>query len=168
MKQQLLTVFLAGSMLLLLATCKSVRPATIPYGSYQIECVGGGSQGYQLVKVSVYAGAKEVRKTGINELRRCAVHGVIFKGYAGGNGCTPQKPMATNPASEQQNAGFFQPFFNRDQAFNKYASEVKGNAMERTRVGNEFKLSAVINVAKDMLRRDLEAAGVLGGLSGGF
>ena len=168
MKQQLLTVFIAGSLLLLLATCKSVRPATIPYGSYQIECVGGGSQGYQLVKVSVYAGANEVRQTGINDIRRCAVHGIIFKGYAGGNGCTPQKPLATSPALEQQRAAFFQPFFNQDQAFNKYASEVKGNAMQRTRVGNEFKLSAIINVAKDMLRKDLEAAGVLLELSGGF
>jgi hypothetical protein len=168
MKHQLLTAFLTGSLLLLLTTCRSVRPAKIDYGSYQIECVGDGSpQGTQLLRVWVYVDASDIRRTGIDEIRRCAVHGVIFKGYTG-SGCTPQKPMVASPALELQRADFFEPFFNRDEAYNRYASEVRGNTMERTRAGKDFKISAIISVSKDMLRRDLEAAGILRGLPGGF
>jgi len=163
MKQHLLTTFIVWISLLLLTTCKSVPPATNSYGLYEIECAGAGSQGSQLVKVWVYGNSNNVN---IDLIKRYAVHGVIFKGYASGNGCTPQKPMATNPALEQQRANFFEPFFNTDKAYNKYATQV-GN-IESVRVGGEYKTGATISVAKDMLRRDLEAAGVLRGLSNGF
>ena len=164
MKQQLLTAFLTISLPLLLTTCKSVPPKVAnSYGAYEIECAGAGTQGSQLVKVWIYGNNNDVS---IDAFKRYAVHGVIFKGYAGGNGCTPQKPMATNPALEQQRANFFEPFFNADKAYNKYTTQV-GN-IESVRVGGEYKTGATISVAKDMLRRDLEAAGVLRGLSNGF
>lgn len=162
MKQHLLTTILVGSFLLLLATCRSAPPATNSYGLYEIECAGAGTQGSQLVKVWVYD-----RNANIDMIKHYAVHGLIFKGYAGGNGCTPQRPMAASPALELQRANFFDPFFKTDKAYNRYASQV-GNRLERVRVGNETKIGAVISVSKDMLRRDLEAAGVLRGLSGGF
>ena len=75
--------------------------------------------------------------------------------------------MATSPALEQERTNFFDPFFNIDKAYNRYASDV-GGGFERIRVGNEYKIGAVISVAKDMLRRDLEAAGVIRGLADGF
>jgi len=164
MKQQLLTAFLTVSLPLLLTTCKSVPPqVTNSYGAYEIECAGAGTQGSQLVKVWIYGNGGDAS---IDMFKRYAVHGVIFKGYAGGNGCTPQKPLATNPALEQQRANFFDPFFNTDKAYNKYATQV-GN-IERRNVGGENKIGATISVAKDMLRKDLEAAGVIRGLSNGF
>ena len=160
----LLAAFFTCSFMALLTACKSAPPATNSYGLYQIECAGPTSQGSQLVKVWVYANNRSVD---IEMIKRYAVHGVIFKGYAGGNGCTSQRPMATNPALELQRATFFEPFFNTDKAYNKYASQV-GNAMERAGSGSNRKVGAVITVSKDMLRRDLEAAGILSGLSGGF
>jgi len=164
MKRQLLTVLLAGCLLLLFSTCKTARPAANSYGLYQIECAGAATQGSQLVKVWVYADSRNVT---IDLIKRYAVHGVIFKGYAGGNGCTPQKPMATSPALEQQRANFFDPFFNTDRAYNKYAQQV-GNGLESAGSGSDRRIGAVISVSKEMLRKDLEAAGILRGLSGGF
>ena len=105
----------------------------------------------------------------VNLIKRYAVHGVIFKGYAGGNGCTPQKPMATNPALELQRANFFEPFFNTDKAYAKYADDVGGFKHEKVRtVDGGYNVCGIVSVAKDMLRRDLEAASVLRGLSSGF
>ena len=160
----ILAAILAGGLLTLLTSCMSAPAATNSFGLYQIECAGPTSQGSQLVKVWIYSSS---RNSSIDLFKRYAVHGVIFKGYAGGNGCTPQSPMAANPALEMQRATFFEPFFNTDRAYNKYASQV-GNAIEQAGSGKNRKIGAVISVSKDMLRRDLEAAGVLNGLSGGF
>ena len=164
MKQKVLILFLTGSLFLLQTACKSASTFTSSYGLYEIECAGAASQGSQLVRVWVLGNDRDVN---IDLIKRYAVHGVIFKGYAGGNGCTPQKPMVTNPAIEQQRDNFFSPFFNTDRAYNKYATQV-GNTLERIQEGKDYKIGAVISVSKDMLRRDLEAAGVLRGLSGGF
>ena len=164
MKHKLLTVLFIGILLLMQTSGESKPPAVSSYGLYEIECAGAGSQGTQLVRV--WASSK-VRGVNIDMLKRFAVHGVIFKGYAGGNGCTSQKPMATSPSLEQQRANFFDPFFNTDKAYNKYASQM-GKGIERVKVGRETRVGAVISVSKDMLRRDLEAAGVLRGLTDGF
>ena len=132
---------------------------------YDIECTGKeASDGYYLVKVWVYT--KE-SKLDSEMLKKYAVHGVIFKGYAGKDGCKGQKPMAQTPALEQEKKEFFYPFFNRDKAFAKYATEIDGS-FERIKIGKEYKYGAIISVSKGQLRKDLEAAGVIRGLSSGF
>ena len=145
------------------AGCKTVAPAN-SYGRYEIECAGTGTQGTALVKVWVYGNENDID---FDVLKRYAVHGVIFKGYAGGKGCTPQRPMATNPKLEQERADFFNSFFVTDKLYNKYASEV-GGTIERVKVRKEFKIGAVISVSKDLLRKDLETAGIIRGLGTGF
>ena len=42
------------------------------------------------------------------------------------------------------------------------------NAGDRMKVGREYKIGVVVSVSKDALRKDLEAAGVIKGLSSGF
>ena len=131
---------------------------------YEIECAGNGTQGNYLVKVWVYTKSGNCSS---ETLKKYAVHGVIFKGYAGKTDCVQQRPLASTPAIEQQKADFFNAFFNNDKAFAKYATEVNGS-VERIRIGKEYKYGAVISVAKDMLRQDLEKAGVIRGLNTGF
>jgi hypothetical protein len=131
---------------------------------YDIECAGNGSQGTYLVKVWVYGKEKKITSDAI---KKYAVHGVIFKGYAGKSGCTSQKAIAQSPALEQEKAGFFDAFFNTDKAYAKYVTEVEGTT-ERVKVGKEYKIGAIISVSKDLLRKDLEAAGIIRGLSDGF
>ena len=53
---------------------------------YEIECAGNAIQGTYLVKVWSYSKKANVAE---NQCRKNAVHGVIFKGYGGGQGCIP-------------------------------------------------------------------------------
>ena len=164
MKQQLLKIIFLGSVALLLTACKTAV-VTSPAGlRYEMECAGVGVQGTYLVKVWAYGSERDIN---IDLLKRYAVHGVIFRGYTGKSGCPSQRPMASSPALEQERANFFGPFFDIDRAYNKYASDA-GGGLDRIRVGNEYKIGKVITVSKDLLRRDLEAAGVIRGLADGF
>ena len=131
---------------------------------YDIECAGNGVQGTYLVKVWVYT---KHRKLTSEVLKKYAVHGVIFKGYTGESGCSQQRPLAQTAALEQEKANFFYPFFNEDKSYAKYANEI-GGSVERVKIGKEYKYGAIISVSKDLLRKDLEAAGIIRGLSDGF
>ena len=66
---------------------------------YEIECAGNAIQGTYLVKVWSYSKKASVAE---NQCRKNAVHGVIFKGYGGGQGCVSQRPLANNPGVETQ------------------------------------------------------------------
>ena len=61
---------------------------------YEIECAGNAIQGTYLVKVWTYSKKASIAE---NQCRKNAIHGVIFKGYGGGEGCVSQRPMANQP-----------------------------------------------------------------------
>ena len=131
---------------------------------YDIECAGTGTEGTYLIKVWVFAKKNNVDE---NLLKKSAVHGVIFKGFAGAQGCTSQKPLASSPGVEQEKANFFNVFFANNGDFLKYATVVTGST-ETIKVGKEFKIGVIVSISKDLLRKDLESAGVIRGLSSGF
>ena len=135
---------------------------------YEIECVGIGVQGTYLVKVWTYS---KKPKVAIAQSKKNAVHGVIFKGFAGGGqGCTSQKALADNSV-EDQKAEFFDGFFDDRGAFNKYVA-VSGDGEidsgDVLKVGKEYKIGVVVSVMKDQLRKDLEVAGIVKALDAGF
>jgi len=131
---------------------------------YEIECAGNAIQGTYLVKVWTYSKKASVAE---NQCRKNAVHGVIFKGYGGGQGCVSQRPMASNPGAETQHKEYFDSFFSNGGEFQKYASIVEGTT-ETVKVGREYKVGVVVSVRKDDLRKALEAAGIIRGLNSGF
>ena len=131
---------------------------------YEIECGGNAIQGTYLVKVWTYSKSKNVAE---NQCRKNAVHGVIFKGFGGSQGCVSQRPMANTPGVETQFEEYFKSFFAEGGEFQKYASVMEGTR-EVTKVGEEYKVGVVVSVRKDDLRKALEAAGVIRGLSSGF
>ena len=131
---------------------------------YEIECGGNAIQGTYLVKVWTYSKKASVAET---QCRKNAVHGVIFKGYGGGQGCVSQRPMANTPGVETQFKEYFDSFFSEGGEFQKYASVMEGTT-EIVKVGKEYKVGVVVSVRKDDLRKALEAAGVIRGLSSGF
>jgi len=94
------------------------------------------------------------------------VHGVLFRGYGPGQGCTSQPPMATSQ-TESQNKKYFASFFAVDGDSEKYATFVEGS-MQTARQGKKYVVTGVVSVAKDLLRKDLEAAGKLKSLNSGF
>jgi len=131
---------------------------------YEIECAGNAIQGTYLVKVWSYS---KKAATAENQCRKNAVHGVIFKGYGGGQGCVSQRPLANNPGVETQYEEYFKSFFADGGEFQKYASIMEGTT-ETVKVGREYKVGVVVSVRKDDLRKALEAAGIIRGLSSGF
>lgn len=131
---------------------------------YEIECAGNAIEGTYLVKVWTYSKKASVAE---NQCRKNAVHGVIFKGYGGGQGCVSQRPMAPDPGVETQYKEYFDSFFANGGEFQKYAS-ILGGTTETVRVGREYKVGVVVSVRKDDLRKALEAAGIIRGLNSGF
>lgn len=131
---------------------------------YEIECAGNGATGTYLVKVSTYSKKQAVAA---EWTIKNAIHGVIFKGYGGGDGCVAQKPLVRDAGAETENAEYFKQFFANGGEFQKYASVVSGT-METTKVGKEYKVTQTVSVRKDDLRKALEAAGVVRGLGSIF
>lgn len=132
---------------------------------YELEGNGTGAQGTYLVKVSVLTKDKQLNS---DELGRCAVHGVLFKGFSAKElRQQHQKPLAGSAAAEAQHADFFNSFFAENGAYKNYVGEVSGS---RTVIksGKKYRVSATVTVNKEQLRKDLEKSGVIRGLNSGF
>lgn len=133
---------------------------------YDIECVGNGKEGTYAIKIWSYSKKANVA---IEQAKKNAVHGILFKGYGGNDqGCVSQKPIATNPNIEQEKADFFAEFFEDGGKYMKYVSDAADAAPDRVKVGREYKVGIIVIVNKDALRKDMEQAGVIRGLSSGF
>ena len=136
---------------------------------YEIECAGVGADGTYLVKVWSYSKKPSIA---ITQAKKNAVHGIIFKGFSGdGRSCASQKAMANNPNIEAEKEDFFGPFFEEGGKYMKYVTESTDgfvDAGDRLKVGKEYKIGIIVAVSKDALRKDLEAAGIIRGLSSGF
>ena len=75
------------------------------------------------------------------------------------------------PALEQEKAEFFDQFFAECGKYMKFvsiSSDVEVAAEDIMKVGKEYKIGVVVSVMYDLLRKDLEAAGIIKGLSSGF
>lgn len=135
---------------------------------YELQCAGVGQDGTYLVKVWSYSKRGNVA---IEQAKKNAVHGVVFKGFPGEGGCTSQKAIANDPNVETEKKEFFDAFFEDGGKYMKYVS-VSSDGMisadDRKKVGKEYKIGVVVSVMKDALRKDLEAAGIVRGLSSGF
>lgn len=159
----LLTLLMICALNVHASSSKNKADADTKQWRYEIECEGNGSQGTYLVKVWSYS---KKQATAANQAVKNAVHGVIFKGVAGGGGCASQKPLASSPGVQYDYADFFDRFFAEGGEYAKYASVV--GVPEYIKIGKEYKAGVVVSVAKDQLRKDLESAGIIKSLSSGF
>ena len=76
---------------------------------YDIECEGIAKLGSKLVKVWSYS---KNPKHAISHAMKNAVHGIIFKGFAGGGqGCTSFSPLMKSAQNASDHAAFFDAFF---------------------------------------------------------
>lgn len=136
---------------------------------YEVECAGVGKEGTYMIKVWSYSKKPQVA---MEQSKKNAVHAIIFQGFAGGGqGCTAQKPLTNNPNLEQEKADYFEAFFADGGKYMKYVSTANDGAIgagDRVKVGKEYKVGVIVTVAKDNLRKDLEAAGIIKSLSSGF
>ena len=132
---------------------------------YELECAGTGPRGSYLVKVW---SCSRNPKIAAEQCKKNAVHGVIFKGYSGQNGCVAQRALASDPGVELQYKEYFKRFFSDENGeYLKYVS-VTSASQEVVKVGKDYKVGIIVTVQKDALRKALEQAGVIRGLSSGF
>lgn len=163
-KLRKLIVIFATLLLFVSMPTSAKEPVKAKPLTYEIQCAGSGTQGYYLVEVSTYV--DKANQISEDVVMKCAVHGVLFRGFTGGQGCTSQRPLTGSAMQEQQHEEFYKSFFD-NRSYVNYASFVSGS-MKTTRVGKQYKVAGTVSVAKDQLRRDLEKAGMIRGLSSGF
>lgn len=166
----LIAIFLSTLVLNSSAQAKKKAAADTERWRYELICVGTGSQGTYLVKVWSYSKKPDVAK---EQALKNAVHGVIFKGFPGGNNCQSQKPMARNPELQTEKAEFFEAFFNTENgAYRRYVNfttngvPAAGDVIKANK--KEYKVGVVISINKDELRKYLESQGIIKGLDAGF
>lgn len=128
---------------------------------YDITGAGSGTEGTILVKVYVYS--KSVKD---EDLKRAAVHGVVFRGCSGNQSGAHQPAMASITA-EADNASFCEAFFAADGPCQNYATIIAGS-YDRVKTQKGYKSGAILQIDKTALRKELEKAGVVRSLSSGF
>lgn len=134
---------------------------------YEIEPVGVGAQGTYLIKVWSYSKKPLVA---LEQAKKNAVHGIIFKGFLGVKGVPGQRPLTNNPNLEIEQAEFFKNFFDggKYMKFVNVSNDGAVAAEDRLKVGKEYKIGVIVSVNVAGLRKDLEDGGILKGLSSGF
>ncbi len=148
-------------MLLLLVTTIGAVAKSDKMPMYDITGAGSGTEGTILVKVYVYS-----KKATDQDLKRAAVHGVVFRGCSG-NASGARQPAMAPPTAESDNAAFCEAFFAIDGPCQNYASIV-GGSYDRVKTQKGYKCGAILQVNKTALRKELEKAGVVRSLSSGF
>ncbi len=164
MRKLLLSLLVVALCTPMMAGAKKQADKDTQQFRYDIECAGNAVQGTYLVKVWSYSKKANIAE---NQCRKNAVHGIIFKGYGGSQGCVSQRPMANMPGVETQYKEYFDSFFAEGGEYQKYASIIEGST-EVVKVGKEYKVGKIVSVRKDELRKALEAAGIIKGLNSGF
>jgi hypothetical protein len=128
---------------------------------YEIEVIQTGVTGTYLIKVWSYSKKPEVA---IEQSKKNAVHGIIFKGFTGKSGVPGQSPLANNVNLEEEKSDFFKPFFADGGKYMKFVSTSTDGAVaaeDRMKIGKEYKVGVLVSVNVAELRKDLENASVI-------
>ena len=152
---------LLSLMILLLAIFMGAIAKGDKLPKYDITGAGSGTEGTILVKVYVYTSSVKDE-----DLKRAAVHGVVFRGCVGNQSGARQPAMAPATA-EADNASFCEAFFAADGQCQNYATIIDGS-YDRVKTPKGYKSGAIVQVDKTSLRKELEKAGVVRSLSTGF
>lgn len=156
---------LITSLLSLTLTFFSCGSAKQDYG-YEMTCMGVGAEGSNLLKVYSYGSTFD---KSVQQAKHDAVHGILFKGIVGGNGCANQ-PAMVNPEEQATHKDFFDNFFKNGEykRFVNISNDGSVNGADRLKVGSMYKVGVVISVQKSALRKYLESNGVIKPLGAGI
>jgi hypothetical protein len=100
----------------------------------------------------------------VEQAKKNAVHGVIFKGFASKDRVSGQKPLAANAGIEQERKDYFEPFFANGGKYQQFVSLSNNGAIapgDRIKVGKEYKIGVVVSVNVAELRKELERTGII-------
>lgn len=150
---------------LLLFLCSTTGAYASGPLNYEIEGAGIGSQGTYLIKIWVVS---KKNKPNINLIKKCAVHGVLFRGFSNENKRGGQKPLAGMASVEQQNASYFEDFFRDEGGYRNFVTMVSESYEVVKTKKKEYRIGSVLSVSTDLLRKHLTDAGVMKGMNSGF
>ena len=149
---------------LMMAACGTAKKAAdvdTQQWRYELEAVGVGVQGTYQVKVWSYSKDPNVA---IEQAKKNAVHGIIFKGFAGNERVPSQKSLVSNPSMDTERKDFFEPFFAHGGKYMKFVNLANNGAIapgDRIKIGKEYKIGVVVSVNVSALRKELEDAGII-------
>lgn len=125
--------------------------------NYIIEGEGQAQKGKFLVRVTA-----TVKKPNVPDeyLVRCAVHGVLFKGFTSQEYRHKEKPMAGNAKAEQEHASYYSHFFS-DKGMAKNFGIVTDGSRIITKNGKNYLVSAVISIDAENLKNQLHNDGII-------
>lgn len=136
---------------------------------YEIEAVKEGTMNTYLIKVWSYSNQPEVA---IEQAKKNAVHGVIFRGISGVAGVQSKPPLTSDTNLEQEQAGFFDSFFSEGGKYMKFVNLTNDGSVaagDRLKIDrNTYKIGVLVSVNVGTLRKDLEEAGIIRKLTSGF
>lgn len=138
--------------------------------NYELEGVSKSRDvGTYVVKVWCYT---KKPKIDYNVAKKNAIHGLIFRGYLK-NGNLPALPPISNvPGLEQTQKDFFDQFFRDGGDYLKYVALSNENLAiapgDLIRLNKGYKIGMVLTVNKNLLQRDLIAAGIVKSMDNGF
>lgn len=145
---------------------KQRQAAGYVIGNYEVECMGVGVDGTQLIKVWSFGTSPENAMT---QARKNAVHAVIFKGIRTGQPGCMMSPLVTKPGAEVQHAEYFNNFFSNGGAYLRFVNQAGDGSIDRIKISNKsYKVGMVVSVLHAQLRNELEAAGIIPKLGQGF
>ena len=134
--------------------------------NYEVECMGTGMDGTQLIKVWGYG--KKPEKA-IYQAKKNAVHAIMFKGVNVGRPGCMNRPLVTEPGAEYKHQGFFETFFADGGRYLNFVSLTGDGKLDRIKVARRsYKVGVIVSVAHSNLRKELEAAGIVKKLGQGF
>jgi hypothetical protein len=128
---------------------------------YEINCKGtGGADNSYLLDVVSYL---RDDKLSINQSKKNAVHGIIFKGVFGNTvGCEAKPALSSNPNLFDQKREYFDAFFADGGTFSKFVLLPTGRPDMVDEVSkNEFRVNMTAQVDINGLRAQLEADGII-------
>lgn len=166
------TIYLVG-LLILVFSCLGVNAQTRKEKkiagyidqNYEVECLGTGTQGTQLLKVWGYGKTPE---DAVIQAKRNAVHAIMFKGITTGQGCI-KRPLITDAGAEEAHADYFKAFFEPAGKYLNFVSLSGEGVQDRIKVDKKtYKVAINVSVMHTALRQELEAAGIVKKLGAGF
>jgi hypothetical protein len=169
MRKLKLTLLITG-VLISGISCVSQKKQNNPaaFYDYEVECLGTGIDGTQLIKVWGYGKSPN---GAVEQAKKNAVHAIMFKGIQAGKPGCMTRPLITDAGAEQQHKDYFDAFFQTNGKYMGFVNVSNDGSIDpndRLKAGGEYKIGVVVSVSHSTLRKELEAAGIIKPLGTGF
>lgn len=148
-------LYLVLVVVILLSSCSSSKKMSTAVRQYNVETMGIGNDGTYLIKVTDYFRTAD-ETVYLDGLKKDAVHCVIYSGIPAGNGSINQPALMNSDTKIEGNEQALNEFFEQKQ-YLQFINSVVNSSKSITKLqgSKDYKISVVISVNKDQLRRYL-------------